>query len=228
MTTRRGWRQRAVAPVGGLEGSGQGPEQSCGRTAAPVAGRPCPPRPRPGGRVKISEAHAGDLRAARAHVDQKPDQGRVAASLEVPAGAGLQKPPGSVLAHHRNRLIRHCGRTHPGHWTSGDLAVGLQPAVEHAQAAAAVGGRCGLPAGELVGDERLDIFAAPARARLLQPRGTGWRGGGRQGTSRSCGQPCSLLASAGRRSEPGRLRWVDHNRTVARRGVESGVLEPLR
>jgi hypothetical protein len=41
----------------------------------------------------------------------------------------------------------------------------LQPAVEHPQAAVAVGGSGGLPAGELVGDERLDILA-PCQLKL--------------------------------------------------------------
>jgi len=45
-----------------------------------------------------------------------------------------------------------------------DLSLGLQPAVEHAQTPVPVGGRGGLPAGELVGDERLDVLAP----RLLQ------------------------------------------------------------
>jgi hypothetical protein len=102
--------------------------------------------------------------AARAHVDQKQDQGRVAASLEVPAGAGLQQPAEGILAHQRNGLIWHGGRAHLRHRTNRDLSLGLQPAVEHAQAPVAVGGRGGLPAGELVGDERLDVLAP----RLLQ------------------------------------------------------------
>ena len=71
--------------------------------------------------------------------------------------------------HQGNRLIRHGGRAHLRHRARGDLAFGLQPAVEHTKAPRAVGGRRGLPAGELVGDERLDVLAS--RRLELDPSG---------------------------------------------------------
>jgi hypothetical protein len=62
-----------------------------------------------------------------------------------------------------------CVRAHPlpHRCRRRDLSLGLQPAVEHAQTPIPVGGRGGLPAGELVGDTPRCPRAAPPPARRL-------------------------------------------------------------
>jgi hypothetical protein len=178
--------------------------------------------------VEIGEAHAGNLSAARAHVDQKQDQGRVAASLEVPAGAGLQQPAEGILAHQRNGLIWHGGRAHLRHGTKRDLSLGLQPAVEHAQAPVAVGGRGGLPAGELVGDERLDVLAP--RLLLLDASGSEELSGQPECVEvRLDGAAGLVLGSEVQLERANQVSYagVGHDRTAPRTKVESDALEAL-
>jgi transposase len=178
--------------------------------------------------VEIGKAHAGNLGAARAHVDQQQDEGGVAASLEVAASAGLQEPAKGVLAHQRNGLIGHGGRSHLGHRASGDLAFGLQPAIEHPQAPVAVGGRGGLPAGKLVGDERLHVLAS--RQLELHPSGREEQSGQPERVKVRLDRAASLVLGSQVQLEGADqvgYAGVGHDRTVPRRRVESDALEPL-
>ena len=109
--------------------------------------------------VHIAQAHAPDLRASAAGVEEQQDQGTVAASLEVPAGAGGQQQPPQLLGRHGGGLVGYPWWFHLGHRVAGDLTLVLQPGVEHPQSAVAVGGGGGLPAGEQTGEVGLDVVA---------------------------------------------------------------------
>ena len=78
-----------------------------------------------------------------AGVEQHQDQCRVAAGREVAAGADVRE------------LVEGCF---------------LEPAVEDAEAAVAVGGRAGAAASEQLAEERLDILSAGA-GKAVAPRG---------------------------------------------------------
>ena len=154
-------------------------------------------------------AHAGDLSAARAH-------------------AGLQWPAEGILAHQGNELIRHGGWAHLGHGADRNLAFGLQPAVEHAQAPRAVCGRGRLPAGELVGDQRLDVLAP--RLFQLDASGREERGGQPERVEVRLNRAAGLF-SARRCSSKERTRSATLGSAMTgrypRTGVESDDLAPL-
>jgi hypothetical protein len=69
----------------------------------------------------------------------------------------MRSAPQRVIREDGDGLFRNGGRLHRRHRVDGDLALVLQPGVEHLERAVAVGGGGRLPAGEQVGQERLDV-----------------------------------------------------------------------
>jgi hypothetical protein len=151
-------RQVAVERLRGLAADGQRP-----RPAA-LAEHPDDPLVH----VDIVEGHADALGAAPAAVDQQQDDGGVAATGEVAPLAGREQPSQVLGPDHVDRLLGELGWLHAVHGAGRQVALGDRPLEEGAQAPVAVVGGGRLPAGELVGDELLDVVAA-ARAGEQRP-----------------------------------------------------------
>jgi hypothetical protein len=74
--------------------------------------------------------------------------------------AGLEQPSEVLGPDHVDGLLGELGRPHAVHRAGLKVALGHGPLEEGVQAPVAVVGGRRLPAGELVGDERLDVLAA--------------------------------------------------------------------
>jgi hypothetical protein len=83
----------------------------------------------------------------------------VPAAGEVATLAGLQQPSQVLGPNHLDRLLGQLGRPHAVHRVGLEIALGYRPLEEGVQAPVAVVSGRGLPAGELVGDEVLDVCA---------------------------------------------------------------------
>jgi hypothetical protein len=82
------------------------------------------------------------------------------AGVEVLAGAGREQPSQRIIGQDRDQLLGDGRRLHLGHQVGRDLDLTLQPGVERLARAVAVGGGRWLPAGEQVGQERLNVCPA--------------------------------------------------------------------
>jgi hypothetical protein len=116
-------------------------------------------------------------------------------------------------------------RAHLRYGTGRHLALVLQPGVEHAQAPVAIGGGGWLPAGKLVGDERLDVLA-PGLLKLDAPGGEEL---GRQPNRVEVGldSAVGLVLGPAVQLEGARqvgYAGVDYGRTIPANGVVSQVL----
>jgi hypothetical protein len=100
--------------------------------------------------------------SAPAHpgVDQQQDDGHVTAAGEVATLGGPEQPSQMLGSDHMDRLLGQLWRSHAVHRAGLEVTLGDGPLEEGVQAAVAVVGGGRLPAGELVGDEVLDVLAA--------------------------------------------------------------------
>jgi hypothetical protein len=83
-----------------------------------------------------------------------------AAACEIAALTGLEQPSQLLGPNHADRLLGQLGRSHAIHRTGRQVTLSYGPLEEGVQAPVAVVGGRRLPAGELVGDELLDVLAA--------------------------------------------------------------------
>jgi hypothetical protein len=119
--------------------------------------------------VKVGEPQASDLAAAGAGVQEEGDQRGVPAALEALAGTCGQQPPQGVLGQDRDGLVGHHRRLHTRHGVDRDLLFILQPTVQRLELLIAGRGGRGRPAGQQLGDERLQVGAG--RRLELAPAG---------------------------------------------------------
>jgi hypothetical protein len=110
--------------------------------------------------VDIVQGHADAFGPAHPGVDQQQDDGGVAAAGEVATLTGPEQPSQMLGPNHADRLLGQLGRSHAVHGAGRQVTLGHGPLEEGVQPAVAVVGGRRLPAGELVGDERLDVLAA--------------------------------------------------------------------
>jgi hypothetical protein len=97
------------------------------------------------------------LGPAGAGVEQQHEQGGVASALEGTAGAGGEEPLEGLLGDDRDRLLGNDGLFDLGHRVGRDLLFLGQPAIQDLEDLVVGGGGAGLPAGEQVAQERLEI-----------------------------------------------------------------------
>jgi hypothetical protein len=109
--------------------------------------------------VEVLKAHAEQLGAARAGVQQHHQQRGVAAGVEVLAGADGEQDAQLRLAKDRDGHVGHGRRLHLRH-RSGDVLFLLQPTVEGVQPAVAVVGGGRLPSRWQRADPGFDVLAA--------------------------------------------------------------------
>ena len=109
--------------------------------------------------VDIFQGHAGTLGPAHAGVHYQQGDGGVAAAGEVATLTDLEQPGQVLRPNDLDGLLGQLRRPHPLHGVGLQVALGHRPLEEGMQAPVAVVGGGGLPAGELVGDELLDVLA---------------------------------------------------------------------
>jgi site-specific recombinase XerD len=141
--------QVAVERLGGLAADRERPG------AAALAEHPHHPLVQ----VNVVQRHADTLGAAHAGIDQQQDDGGVAPAGEVAALAGLEESNQLLCPHHADGLLGKVRWLHAVHGAGVEVSFGHRPLEEGVQAAVAVVGGGRLPAGELVGDELLDVLA---------------------------------------------------------------------
>jgi hypothetical protein len=95
-------------------------------------------------------------------------------ALEALSGACGQQPPKGVLGNDRDGLVGHHRRLPARHRVDRDLLFVLQPAVQGLELLVPSRGGRGRPAGQQLGDERLQVGAA----RLLELAPAGLEEGG--------------------------------------------------
>src|SRR4029453_3958437 len=110
--------------------------------------------------VDIVQGHADTFGPAHPGVHQYQDDGVIPAAGEVATLAGPEQPSQMLSPNHADRLLGQLRRSHAVHRAGLEIALGYGPLEEGVQAPVAVVGGRRLPAGELVGDEVLDVVAA--------------------------------------------------------------------
>jgi hypothetical protein len=137
----------AVEGVGGLAADRQRP-----RAAAPSQ-HPDDPLVQ----VDVVQGHASALGPAHPGVHQQQNDRGVAAAGKVPSLAGPEQPRQVHGPDHLDGLLGELWRSHAVHRAGHQVALGHCPLEEGVQAPVAVVGGGRLPAGQLVGDERLEM-----------------------------------------------------------------------
>lgn len=121
--------------------------------------------------VDVANRHVHDLRAPDTTVDQEPDEGGIAAVLEVSTLTGVEELAQQIIGEHRNWGFADPRRRHAVELVGPALTLVGKPLEPLCQRPVALRGGSRLELAELVGGERLDVLPVDPLRRGGHPVG---------------------------------------------------------